>query len=370
MTPQSADLWKQFKREFDLYQTPRSKQQALAQFYQTGKGATALARVQQSRQAVANQQGAFRVAHAIDPQTWSMLNVSQQHDLLAAAIRQNVNQMTQHLAQQQAQMIMSQAAARSMSRYNTSSTQTAAGTGYGGWLGNINVVTSAAVPPNSVFITNFGGGGGGTASTGNSIGQTAGTGPLTWVNDADWVNVAPRLAGKVKVYDGQACQIELPDGAVLDVKKDGSYTIADKDAKVTYRANRVRDFNRFMNVSDRLEEFVKFCGAQGVHKEDMLVLPLKLFVAWLVIEAAKADKTPPPAEVKLLPDLRKAVTPRCPGCGKFLPHYAQAIQVPFCAPPCFERHYNRMVPSPPLLPGPELEINQLEPNTLPESLAA
>lgn len=149
-----------------------------------------------------------------------------------------------------------------------------------------------------------------------------------------------------QVKDGTEKKITLPDGTVVEVESNGSYRIVDKDAKVIYRANKVRDFNRFLNVSDRLEEFIAFCGDQMVRKDEFLELPLNLFIKWLVIEAAKADQVDPPADVKLLPDLRRAITPRCTGCGRFLPRYATAKKLFFCAPPCFERHYHRSLPAP------------------------
>ncbi len=146
------------------------------------------------------------------------------------------------------------------------------------------------------------------------------------------------------VRDGEEVQIKLPDNTIIDVKKDGSYSIEDKDAKVIYRASRIHDFNRFMNVSDRMEEFIDFCAKQGVEKNEFMNLPIKLFIGWLILEAAKADKEPPPQDIRLLPDLRKQLRPQCPGCGKFLPRFAIEYRVPFCAPPCFERHYTRMIP--------------------------
>lgn len=152
--------------------------------------------------------------------------------------------------------------------------------------------------------------------------------------------------------DGTRKKIHLPDGTVIELLETGSFLIHDQDAKVIYRANRVRDFNKYLNVSDRLEEFVKFCGQQKLERGEFLELPLKLFLGWLVIEAAKADQEPPPADIKLIPDLRKVIAPRCVGCGRFLPRYAKQKQLSFCAPPCFERHYNRAIPAP--------EVNQCQ----------
>jgi hypothetical protein len=146
--------------------------------------------------------------------------------------------------------------------------------------------------------------------------------------------------GRYLVQDGKPCILELPDGTKIDVKANGSFEISDKGAKVVYRANRVRNFNPFLNASDKLEDFIRFCGTQGVRKGDMLQLPISLFIAWLVVEAAKADQEPAPA-VPLLPDLRKRLRPHCAGCGRFIRRSLVQKQVFFCSPACFERHYMR-----------------------------
>jgi hypothetical protein len=104
-----------------------------------------------------------------------------------------------------------------------------------------------------------------------------------------------------KVQDQRPTKLSLPDGTVIDVKSDGSYVINDADAKVVYRASRVHDFNAYLNASDKLEDFIRYCGEQGVRQDEMLSIPVRHFVAWLVVEAALADGEEPPAA---LPDLR------------------------------------------------------------------
>eukprot|EP00697_Spironema_sp_BW2_P014374 gnl/Spiro4/4803_TR2404_c0_g1_i3.p3 gnl/Spiro4/4803_TR2404_c0_g1~~gnl/Spiro4/4803_TR2404_c0_g1_i3.p3 ORF type:complete len:238 (-),score=21.36 gnl/Spiro4/4803_TR2404_c0_g1_i3:4820-5533(-) len=139
---------------------------------------------------------------------------------------------------------------------------------------------------------------------------------------------------------GKTQRIHLDDGSVLEVDGKGNFKIIDKDAKVTYKANRVRDFNTFINASDKLEEFIKFCGVENVKQGEVLNLPLHLFIKWLVIEAAKADAEPEP-DLPLLPDLRKVTTPKCRCCGKYL-HRAKAIQgFNFCGPKCFSLAYTK-----------------------------
>lgn len=208
---------------------------------------------------------------------------------------------------------------------------------------------------NQAFI----GGLGSTAGTwGNYFTTSTSTVPTVFVNTSTGIvtyqqaagtlqgavaSLPANTCGHLKISDGVDSTIELPDGTIINVKADGSYSIQDKDAKVVYRAARMRDFNPFINVSDRLEEFIDFCGKQGVKQGEMLELPINLFIGWLVIQAAKADKEPEP-DIQLLPDLRKCKTPRCPSCGRFTLSNMRAKKLEFCAPDCFERYYNKMVP--------------------------
>ena len=119
--------------------------------------------------------------------------------------------------------------------------------------------------------------------------------PAWWVPD-DY----PGPLSDVTIRDGQSAKVNLPDGSIIDVKADGSFTIEDSDAKVTYRANRVRDFNSYVNASDKLESFIRFCGDVGVKQSEMLSIPIKHFIAWLIVESALADGEEPQTA---LPDL-------------------------------------------------------------------
>lgn len=103
----------------------------------------------------------------------------------------------------------------------------------------------------------------------------------------------PYIPDNIELEVGHARTIKFPDDTLIDFKDNGSFTIKDKDAKVTYRANRSRDFNPFINASDKLEDFIRFCGDVGVKQKDMLEIPIKSFVQWLVLEAAKADGDDP-----------------------------------------------------------------------------
>lgn len=143
-----------------------------------------------------------------------------------------------------------------------------------------------------------------------------------------------RLMGDCTIEDGVPCKVGLPDGGVLEVNADGSYRINDKDAKVTYRANKTRDFNPFINASDKLEAFIQFCGALGVKQSEMLNIPIKLFIGWLIIEAARADGDE--ADVELLDGIYDHVRPRCT-CGRFISPKKTERRIFFCRTQCLER---------------------------------
>jgi hypothetical protein len=268
--------------------------------------------------------------------------------------------MSQHTAAAQAQMSQ-QIQSQLMSAYHNQSSIGGLGSGGGYHIHSTNLIpisTSTTVPMGSVFLTT-----GSSAATSYYSQGTAGQGQYVTVHPSQMQAVQNAVARSMfdelvwTVPDGTEREIRLPDGTVILVNKDGSYVINDKDAKVTYRANRVRDFNRFLNVSDRLEEFIAFCGKEGVRRGDMLELPIKLFIGWLALEAAKADREEPP-DVELLGPLRRIRTPRCRGCGQHLPVSLLAGKIDFCSPPCFEDHFRRLTAPPPmlLLPPPKERV--------------
>ena len=156
--------------------------------------------------------------------------------------------------------------------------------------------------------------------------------------------IAPRTAPEphIRLRDGDERTIHLPDGTVIKVAADGSFEIDDDKAQVIYRANRIRAFNAFLNASDKIEAFIAFCGQHGVRQNELFDLPIRLFIGWLVIEAAKADNEPEPQDVTLIPDLRKAGAPRCHSCRRFIAFAAKRAHIEFCGPRCFERHYARI----------------------------
>lgn len=98
-----------------------------------------------------------------------------------------------------------------------------------------------------------------------------------------------RVWGHRKVNKGDAFKLDLPDGSQLVVGDDGNYTITDDKAKISYEANRFREFNKFLNASDIIEDFIRYCGGLGLKTPDISQLPVELLIRFLIIRAAEAD---------------------------------------------------------------------------------
>lgn len=138
-----------------------------------------------------------------------------------------------------------------------------------------------------------------------------------------------------KKLPAQKRTIELPDGAKLIIDDAGNYRIEDKDAKVTYKANRLREFSPYLNASDLLAKFVSYVGSIGVKRAEVLGLPLHLFISWLVIEAAQKDGDEIPSDIIPVQDdpmVKLAIKPKCLTCGRFIKRLHYQNRFPFCSP--------------------------------------
>jgi hypothetical protein len=92
-------------------------------------------------------------------------------------------------------------------------------------------------------------------------------------------------------------KLKLPDGSVLHVDDLGNYRLDDSNAKVIHQANRMREFNPYVNASDLLASFIRYLGSVGLNRGDAGMIPVVLFINWLVIEAAMQDGDPIPADI-------------------------------------------------------------------------
>lgn len=137
---------------------------------------------------------------------------------------------------------------------------------------------------------------------------------------------------------------DLPDGSKIIVDLDGNYKVDDKDAVVTYKSNRNRAFSPHLNASDMVGHFLKFAAGLKLTREEVLGLPLKLFISWLVIEAAKRDGDPyegiePPERAKEVVFLK---SPKCLDCGRYIPRLHYRNGFPFCDPIHASRRIERV----------------------------
>lgn len=126
----------------------------------------------------------------------------------------------------------------------------------------------------------------------------------------------------------------LPDGTVLTLKPDDSVSIDDSNAKILYRSSPVRNFNKYLNASDLLEEFVKYCAQEKITKNDFQNLPISLFIYWLIVEATKADRDDLDDVAPMLESAvknHKSHTHKCKQCGKFLSKKYESNGINFCS---------------------------------------
>lgn len=143
---------------------------------------------------------------------------------------------------------------------------------------------------------------------------------------------APTLLLRSRTY-------EMPDGSKVIIDENGGFKVEDTNAKVLYRAARVRNFNPFMNAADMLEEYIKELIPLGIRQDQVLHLEIESFIFWLVHKAAEQDRDPVPIGIPRLP-ARKI--PRCGYCKRFIRHAWAAAQISFCSPIHMERQLARI----------------------------
>lgn len=136
----------------------------------------------------------------------------------------------------------------------------------------------------------------------------------------------------LEIVPGQETILKLPDDTHIWLNEKGGYKIYHGDGKITYKANTVREFNRFLNASDLLEQFIRDLGHVGVKQDEVLEIPVGLFINWLIIKSAEQDQEPIPKDV---PSLRQALQSqrkgiKCKCCGKFIPEDKVKLGLTFC----------------------------------------
>jgi len=97
-----------------------------------------------------------------------------------------------------------------------------------------------------------------------------------------------------------------------------------------------QEFNRYINASDLLKEFIAFLGTQGVRQHQVLKMPLDFFIKWIIIRACEEDQVEPNVELPALPP--PAPRKQCLGCGQFMK--AESL-IPLHGEMCASRHFAR-----------------------------
>ena len=149
---------------------------------------------------------------------------------------------------------------------------------------------------------------------------------------------------KSKYLLGDEVELDLPNGAKFTLSKDGSYKVVD-EGKVKYKGAPYREFNRYINASDLLEEFIRFMGASfDVKQSEILNIPLEMFITWLVIRSCQVDGDEIPKGTPRLEDhsfVKSAHLYRCRNCGRFLSSLSKQKHIEFCNSRCFDAYCSK-----------------------------
>lgn len=173
--------------------------------------------------------------------------------------------------------------------------------------------------------------GSGTSITNCTI-TTSSTGIVVADDDTLWVSDDVHTALRA----GQTYR--LPDGSKIEIDADGNYQVLDEDARVIHKACRIRAFNRFLNASELLEQFIGDLAPLGVKQSEVLKIPVEAFINWLIYKAAEADGELPG---------RRRHSHRCGQCKRFIPTRMVALGINFCSPLHLERRMQRLaLPAP------------------------
>lgn len=156
--------------------------------------------------------------------------------------------------------------------------------------------------------------------------------------------------GDIHIPDGTRSKatLTLPNGTKLKLNPDDSVEIDDANGKTLYHSAPTRGFNKFLNASDLLEEFVRYCAEQKITKKDFSELPISLFIFWLIVKAAEADGDDTEEVLPLLTsavDKQTKTYHRCKSCGKFLSNTMRSHQIVFCSPEHMGKYMSKLTQS-------------------------
>jgi hypothetical protein len=139
------------------------------------------------------------------------------------------------------------------------------------------------------------------------------------------------------------CRLILPNDVQVKIDgQTGGITIDDADRKVFYEA-APRGFNKYLNASDTLEDFIRYLGRMDVRQRHVMAMPLGLYINWLIIEAAEKDGD---TADDLKPKLTEGVAslkaqPRCLFCKRFIAQARHEKGINFCCSTHMDRYMAR-----------------------------
>jgi hypothetical protein len=149
-------------------------------------------------------------------------------------------------------------------------------------------------------------------------------------------NIGTYLASEgmnITISDGQIVEIKLPNGAILKTDENGGYQILE-DGKVKHKGCGLLEFNKYINASDLLEEFIGHLGAIGARQRDVLDIPIEVFINWLIIRSCREDGDDIPEGIKPVEKHRALPSPhkryRCKTCGRFISNQKGESGINFC----------------------------------------
>jgi len=114
-----------------------------------------------------------------------------------------------------------------------------------------------------------------------------------------------------------------------------SYSVASAPAP---RADP-RILNKYLNGSDLLEEFILDMKPMGIRQNEILQVPIELFINWMIMKSAEAED----AEIPALSQLPTKRRDRCWECGQFVTLEQRKASMFFCSGAHFDRYALRAV---------------------------
>jgi hypothetical protein len=95
------------------------------------------------------------------------------------------------------------------------------------------------------------------------------------------------------------CDIVCRDGTIVSVGARGEATVIKQMQPIQQRfgpspCDPPRNWHPYLGTSDVIEEFLEHARTKGMTQEEFVVMPMKVFLNWLVVQSARRDGEAPP----------------------------------------------------------------------------